>query len=51
MPKDVPKFTRLSSVFSVVLAVLVGVLIGSVVAFAAITVVWGLPDLWPLGVG
>ncbi len=51
MPKDVPKFPRLSSVFSVGVALLVGVLIGSIAAFAAITAVWGMPDLWPLGVG
>lgn len=53
MPKDVSKFSGFSSVFSVVLAILVGVVFGSILAYAAIVMLWGAAaiDLWPLGVG
>lgn len=51
MPKDVSKFSGFSSLISTALAVGVGVVIGAVVGLAVITMLWGFPDLWPLGVG
>jgi len=51
MQRIVTKFSGLLSATSVVFAILVGIVMGLVVTYAVITVLWGRPDLWPLGAG
>lgn len=45
------RFSGIPSAISTMIAVFVGILIGTALTFAFITLIWGRPDLWPLGVG
>ncbi len=51
MPKYVPKFSGVTSVASIFVAIIFGIVLGSALTYAVITMLWGRPDLWPLRAG